>query len=170
MNNPGFKRGLFFGGAAIATYLIVYLVAKKVLFIPGIWPVTGIIIPIVFMIAAARDTRAAQDGYMTFSEALSSTFLTYVIGSLIFTLFTFAMTTIIDPSLLEYAREVALEAMDTYSNVFSEDQIDTLKDGLEEGESGGIGDVLMMWGLFLIFPGFLYSLIISATTKRNTVA
>lgn len=170
MNNPGFKRGMYFGGAAIAAYLLGYLINKELLFIPGTWPVTGLILPILFMVFAARDTRDLQDGFMSFSEALSSTFLTFVIGSLIFSLFKYIMTSIIDPSLLDTAAEVALERMDDLSGFFSEDQIDMMKDNLEEGGEVKISDTLMAWALLLIFPGFFYSLIISAITKRNAVA
>jgi len=167
MNNPGFKRGLYFGASTVLLFLLVYLISKKALFIPGLWPLTGIVLPLVFMVLAARDTRNMQDGFMSFGEALSATFLTFVIGSLIYTLFRYIMMNIIDTSLLEYGKEIALEAMDNYSELLGEEQVDQFKDQLEEGGESGLGSHMMQWALLLIAPGFLYSLIISAITKRN---
>lgn len=170
MNNPGFKKGLYYGASAVALYLVAYLINKRIIFSPGFGPVISILIPIVFMVMAARSTRESQEGVMTFGESLSPTFLTYVIGSLIFTLFSFVMTTMVDPSLNEIAKEVALEAMDKLSGLMSEDQIDIMKDAVEESTNTGIGTTLMGWAFSLIIPGFIMAAIISAIMKKNAVA
>jgi len=171
MNNAGFKRGLFYGVTAVGIYLVTYLVNKRFLFSPGFSPITGIVLPIVFMVLAARDTRTAQEGVMTFAEALSATFLTYVIGSLIFSIFSYIMTALVDPSLLKIAQEVAIEAMDKLSGFLDEDQVDIMKDAVEEGTEGtSIGATLMGWAFSLILPGFIFAAIISAIMKRNAVA
>lgn len=167
MDNPGLKRGLFFGAACVAIYLLTYLIAKKYLFIPGLWPITGIVFPLTFMISAARETRNMQSGFMSFGDSLSSTFLTYVIGTLIYTLFTYTMINIVDPSLLEFGREAGLEALDNYEAMLGPEQTDVFRDALEQGGESGIADHLMQWALLLIIPGFLYSAIISAIMKRD---
>ena len=172
MNNPGFKRGLFFGGSAIALFLLAYLVNKRMIFSPGFGPLVTFVLPIVFMVFAAKDLRSDQEGFMSFGESLSVTFLTYVVGSFLYSMFNYVMTNIVDPSLLEIAREVALEAMDKLSGFFDEDQVDMMKEAVEEGteNSGSIMSALLGWAITLIFPGFIMALIISAIMKRNPVA
>lgn len=171
MNNPGFKRGLFYGVSAIGLFLVVYLINKRMIFSPGFGPIVSLVIPVIFMVLAARDTRNHQEGYMSFGEALSSTFLTYVIGSFLYTSFSYIMTNIVDPSLLEIGKEVALEAMDKLSAIMGEDQIDVMKDAIEDSTDGaGIGSNLFGWAFSLIIPGFIIAAIISAITKRNHVA
>lgn len=167
MDNPGLKRGLFFGAACVAIYLLTYLVSKKYLFIPGLWPITGIVLPLTFMTLAARETRKMQSGFMSFRDSFSSTFLTFVIGTLIFTLLKYTMINIVDPSLLEIGREAGLESLDNYEAMLGPEQTDYFRDALEQGGESRIMDHLTQWVWFLIFPGFLYSAIISAIMKKD---
>lgn len=168
MKNAGIKYGLFYGGLSVAVFLVGYLINKRMLFSPGFGPIISFVIPIICMVIAARKTRESQDGFMSFGEALSPTFLTYVVGSLIFTLFHYVMNHMIDPSLLDIGKEVAIEAIDKLSGMLSmdEDQLDMMKDAVEEGESG-LGSVLMGWAFSLIIPGFIIAAIMSAIMKKN---
>jgi len=172
MNNVGFKNGLFYGASAVGLYLVGYLINKRMLFSPGFGPIISIVIPILFMVLAARATRQNQEGVMTFGESLSPTFLTYVIGSLIFTLFSFVMSHMVDPSLLDISKEVAIEAIDKVAGMLglSGDELDEMKDAVEEGANASIGTTLMGWAFSLILPGFIIAAIISAIMKKNAVA
>jgi len=172
MNNTGVKNGLFFGAATVALYLVIYIINKRLLFSPVFGPMVSLVIPIVFMVLAAKATRNNQEGVMTFGESLSATFLTFVIGSLIYSAFSYLMTNIIDPSLLEIGKEIALEALDKVSGVFgmSEDQLDQMREAIEDGGGNGFANTAIAWAFSLIFPGFIIALIISAIMKRNPSA
>jgi len=169
MNNSGIKNGLFFGALAVGLYLIVYLINSRLLFSAGFGPIISIVIPVIFMVIAARTTRQNQGGIMTFGESLSCTFLTYVIGTFIYAIFSFLMSNIVDPSLLEIGKEVQIEAIDKVSGMLSmsEDQLDMMKEAVEEGANSGIGTILMGWAFSLIIPGFIIAAIISAIMKKN---
>lgn len=172
MNNSGIKNGLLYGAFTVGLYLVGYIINKKLLFSLGFGPIISIVIPVVFMIVAARSTRAKQEGVMSFGEALSSTFLTYIIGSLIFAVFSFTMSNIIDPSLLDIQQEVTLETLDKMSGMLggNDDQIEMMKEGIEDGVDIGFGSVMMGWAFSLILPGFIIAAIISAIMKRSATA
>ncbi len=172
MNNPGVKNGLFYGAAACILYLLLYLISKRLIFSVSIGLIFGVAVPIFFMVMAARQTRSNQEGIMSFGEGLTATFVTYVLGSFIATIFTYVMSNVIDPSLLVIEKE---EAMSMMENMFStmgapEDQLDLVKESIEDSSDVGLGMTLAAWAFTLIIPGFIYAAITSAIMKKDVTA
>ena len=133
---------------------------------------TSLVIPIVFIVLAIRATRADQGGIISFGEALSPGFLTYVVGSFIIAMFTFVMTQMIDPSLLDIQKEVTIEMIEKSFTAIGapEDQLEEMTEMIRDQETGGFGSTLMGWAVSLIWPGFVLSLIVAAIMKKRATA
>lgn len=125
------------------------------------------IVFIVFMVLAATDERKANGGYITFAEALKAAFLAYIVGGLIYFLFFHILQTVIDPSIPELTKEKALETMDMWEGIMSEEQLEQTRETIEEQSFvPTIGSTLLGY-LLTVIVSFFFALIIAAIVKRK---
>jgi hypothetical protein len=170
LKNTGVKNGIILGIVSIIFSHVCYMINPK-------WLLTGIayasfIILIYFMYRSAIEERTKNEGLLSFGEALKSTFLTYVIGTLFGSIYIYLMFNVIDPSLGEVLREVQMEQAEFFANLLgAEDQIDGLPEVIEQQNiQFNFYMVLMQYLVGLIFPGFVLALVISAITKKEPVS
>lgn len=168
-SNSGVKNGLFLGIAILIFSIGCYFYNPKTL-INSIALLVYILI-IYFMYRSAADEKRLNEGYLSFGEALKVTFLTYVIGTLIYSIFTYVMFNIVDPSLNDVMREVSIESAEYVSELLgNEADMDQVYDQLEKQDlKMTFSMVFFNYLIGLIFPGFLFALIMSAITKKMPV-
>lgn len=172
MNNPGFKYGTQLGIASIIIYLLCYTIDKHMLYSMAFGPIIGIVLPVFFMVLAVKAAKIMQEGFISFGEALSPAFLTFIIGTLMSVVFSYVMTTMVDPSLQEIAKEAALAQVNNMAEIFGVDagEMEQIELAIEDNVDVGLGKILLGWAFNLIFPGILIALIISAIMKKNNTA
>jgi hypothetical protein len=165
--NSGVKNGLLLGVVSIIFSHISYMINPK-------WLITGIayfgfIIVIYFMYRSAAQERKANEGLLSFGEALKSTFLTYVIGTLISAVYLYLMFNVIDLSLNDVMREVQIDQGEMVAKFLgAEDQMENLADELDKQNlQMDLMMVINQYLIGLIFPGFILALVIAAITKKE---
>lgn len=164
MENNGVKYGLLAGLGVIIYSLVLYLVDDKLLF--GWASILGTVLYLACMYKAGVDEREEQGGFITWKEALKPTFLTYVVGSLLATIFTYLLFNVIDPSLIEIQKGMAIEQMQSMEGMIGEEGVEEGIKQIEERGTSGLNDTLIGYAFMLII-GFVFAAIISAIVKRN---
>lgn len=173
------KNGLLLGATMSVIYLIVYLIKPELNF-GWLFSISLSILPPIFFIRKAiLEQRQEYEGSITFGEAMTAGFPTFIIGSLIFTLVTVSIFTI-DSSYKDLGNKIALdmqkEAMEkTFeiaakfnANIPEEEKQKAFTD-LENNPQDVASISLNFLGFLtsLIFPGAIISLISAAILKRT---
>ena len=165
--NSGIKNGVFLGVGSILFSLICYMINPK-------WMLNGVaflgfLIIIFFMYRSGVEERKKNEGYLSFGEALKVTFLTYIVGTLLSSIYMYLMFNVIDPSLHDVMREVSMDNAEFFAKMLGgEDQLDQVQDQLEnQNIEMSLSMVFLNYLVGLIFPGFVFALVISAITKRT---
>lgn len=172
MNNPAVKYGLYYGLFFVLYNTFLKFIAPQMIFTGSVSVILGIAIPIICMVLAGREVRDQEEGYLSFGEALKNTFLVFVIGSLISTLYQYILVNFIDPGLLEVQREAVLEMGDWLTNMMgeSEEAAEEMREKMEEAADASMhqtfGQVILGWMGSLII-GIILSAIISAFIKKT---
>jgi len=165
-SNSGVKNGVFLGLAILVFSLGCYFYNPKTL-INSVALFVYVII-LFFMYRSTSEEKRINEGYLSFGEALKVTFLTYTIGTLIHTIFTYVMFNFIDPSLNELMREVSIESAEFFAELIgNEAEMEQVYDQLEKQDiTMSFSVVFFNYLIGLIIPGFIFALIISAITKK----
>lgn len=165
--NIGVKYGIILGIVSIVYSHISYMINPK-------WLITGpayfgFLLYIYFMYKSAVEERANNEGLLSFGEGLKTTFLTYVIGSLLGSIYVYLMFNFIDTSLDGVMREVQMDQGEFFANLLgAEDQIEDISEVLEQQNiKMNFYTVFMQYLVGLIFPGFVIALVVSASTKKE---
>lgn len=164
--NNGVKNGIYLGIASIVFSHVCYLINPKML-LNGV-AFLGFLIIIFFMYRSAVEERRLNEGMLSFGEALKVTFITFIIGSLISSIYVYLMFNHIDTSLNEVMKEVSLDNAETIANLMgTEDQIELMHDQIEsQNIQMSFSMIFLNYLVSLIFPGFVFALVISAITKK----
>lgn len=170
MENPVIKNGLYYAGAVVLITSLLWLVNKNLLFSFTISFLVGLALPIIFMIMANRDRRDKQEGYLSFGEGVVASMGTYAIGSFIGIIFTWMLINYIDPSLIATQEEMAIKTAEGIVEMFggNEEVMEDMREDLEGQDlNPTLGKSLLGWIGNLLIPGLLFSLIVSAITKKG---
>ncbi len=171
MGNHAVKYGLYYGAASIVVSLLFWLAMPDMIFNIGISFAVSIIVPLIFMFLAIRDTKNEQEGFISFGECLKASFLTYIIGSLIGVIFSFVLMNYLDPSLLDLQKEAAIEAAESMSSMLGapEEAMEEMREQMEEQDldTFTVGQAMIGWLGGLVFPGLILALIMSGVLKKN---
>ena len=113
MGNPAVKYGVYYGAVLILLSIISWQLIPSIHYPTtmkesGISMLLGLIIPIGFLYLSLKETRFLQEGFLSFGEGLKSSFLTYMIGTLIGIIFTFLLLNYIAPDLLTLQKEASI--------------------------------------------------------------
>ncbi|MCF8236743.1 MAG: DUF4199 domain-containing protein [Saprospiraceae bacterium] len=165
-NQTSINYGLIGGMAAIALSLLYYLMNVSGFITWGAW--FSYLALGATMVMAGLAIRKAQDGFIEFKEALKVTFLVWVIGTILTTLFMYAMFNFIDPGLVDVQKEVTMEWMEKFTANMDEETLDEINKRIaEEGFGLNLKKSLLGYGVGLIFPGFIIALIVSLIIRRK---
>jgi hypothetical protein len=171
-NSPAIKYGLYFGMATSAIFMVLYLVNPRLMMNIPITIVIGYLFPIFFMVLAGREKRSSLEGFISFGEAVKETFLCYLIGSFIITVFTYILYNIIDPSLIDVMMDEAAKMGESFMRMMGAEEAE-IQEGTKEMAKIDFnpmspGLLFFNWMVGLVFPGIIISLIISAIIKNSS--
>lgn len=166
MNQNILKYGLYAGAGTIAYLLLFYILDARMLFNTWVqWSYRLIFIG--FMVAATLvERRAAEDGF-SFRQAVRPAFGVYVVASLIYLIFFYAMFNYVNTDLPAIQREVLVEQSKWMAEKMGmsdmQDQIEKIKvEDLEVTFRNSSLD--FMWRLIF---GFILSAILALIMRRE---
>ncbi len=183
MDNPSVKYGLYFGGVLILLSIISWQLIPSIHYPStmkqaGFGMILSLVIVIGFLYLTLKETRYIQEDFLTFGEALKSSFLCYMIGTLIGVIFTFILVNYIDPDLLnlqaESAKAISQDMTGWMGDIagMPEEELEKLNEEMEAEldlqnlGSFSVGMAILSW-LQSLIGGIILSLIMSAIMKKN---
>lgn len=133
----------------------------------------GLLIPIVFMVFAIKAERENQEGFISFGEALKTSFFVYMICAIIVAVVQFGLFQTYTDEHWNIISELQMENTKGMMEMMGVDEV-AMDESLEETmspeflkeSSSGIG-IQMFAILGNAFIGLLIALVISAIMKRN---
>lgn len=165
MNNQ-MKYGLILGLAGMAAMAISYMVGHRFFLTWGSW--LAYITSAVVMYKAATSFRESEGGFMKFGTAFLTSWVPYIIGSLLVGLFTYTLFNVFDPSLNDSMKEIQMEALEQLSSFLGEDGIEQAQELIDSNENMmTLGTTFLSWIFGMFFPGAIIALIVALITKRS---
>ena len=157
--NPIWLRyGIIYGLVSIVFSLVIYYVIPTGL---GTLSILSIILMIVFFVIAGRAQRRENNDILPYGEALKTTFLTGMVGSIISIIFSIILLNLIDPSLVEKLTEMSLEASRSMMEAFGIPE-DKMAEAMEKAEEKSINAFTPMKQLSGILQAALMAIIVAA--------
>ncbi len=166
MKNIGVRWGLLAGIGIVILDLILYIADPKTIL--GLPSYLEWLVYLYAMYKAGMDRRNELGGYISWGEALKTTFITFVVASLFYTIFMWLLFNVIDPGMADLQREVAMEGIEMARSFVGEETYDEMIAGIEGREFGmTFSNSILSYAFRLIFPGFLFAALISLVVRRN---
>jgi hypothetical protein len=183
MNNPAVKYGVYYGAVLILLSIISWLLIPSIHYPTtmkeaGFGSLLSFVLVIAFLYLSLKETRHLQEGFLSFGEGLKSSFITYMIGTLIGTIFSYLLLNYIAPDLLTLQKESSIAIANDMTSWMGdlsgipEEELESLNDNMEAelelqdfGEFG-FGTAILTW-LSSLIGGLILSLIMSAIMKKN---
>lgn len=164
MNDPGVKWGVYLGVASIALTLILYLFGPVVLFSWGTW--LSILLSVVFIVLACKEQREILGGYASFGKMFTTSFTTIIISSVLGVLFQIVLFKVIDPGLVDVARDLQIETLEKWGGGMSDDQMEQAVARIEASDPIAPSSLAMSLG-FMAVGGAIVSLIVGAIMQKK---
>lgn len=179
LRSIGIRYGLMAGVVTIIIYFIAYLIDKTLFIQSSVLWISTMVIYLIAMRLASIEARNAffanpdtSTSSYSFSNAIQPAFVVFLIAQIIYVLFQFLMTRLIDPSLIELTREIAIEQLETgsqwYLKFLPEDALETAKEQVEEQDFTPKISTTLLSLAFSLLGGFLISCIYGLVFKKNT--
>lgn len=155
------------GLASVIFTLVLYFIDPKFMLSWGSY--AGFLITLYFMIKALSNTRKDSQGMLTLGEGFRAGWLTYVLGSVISSVFMYIMVNHVDPSLIDTLKTIQIEAIEKVGTLFKlpEDQLQEQISVIEDTNPFGLAQVALALPFSFLFPGALIAIIIAAIMKKN---
>jgi hypothetical protein len=141
LENPSIKYGLYGGIACVLADLLLYLMSEKAYIMGNAY--VGLIFIIPAMVMAAKDFRTANDGFASFKEIFTSSWLCYLVLGLITSIFAYLMFNFITPSLKQTIMETAMESMEKMKGFLGDEASDKMMEELEKNDPGSLKNTLV---------------------------
>jgi hypothetical protein len=159
------KYGLFIGLGLIIYYLISQLAGLATSTAAGmIGTVISGAILIIGIVYAIKDFKSQNDGFMSYGQGLGLGALASAVAGLISGVFSSIYISFIDNSAIKQALDMQRQKMEEQGNL-DDAQIDQAMSYAEQFSSPGM--ILVISMLWMLFIGFILSLIISAVMKNE---
>lgn len=157
----GTQYGAVAGLACIVLTLVLYLIGPEKVF--SLWYFAGFAIIVILKIVAVRAVWKAKNNYIVFKEALQCAFMVSVVSLLMWTVFVHVLIAVIDPSLVDISKKVAIERTTGMMEKFKapEDKIDEVLDKLEEQDYNPKISKDAMNYAFALMVGFVFAAIVA---------
>lgn len=168
MDNTAVKNGILSGIVGIIYSMILYFIDPGMMV--GSMAYLGFLIPIIFMVLAAREEKAKNEGFLSFGEGLKVTILTVAIGMLLTSIFSYVLMNFIDPGMVDVIKEQAIAQAESMADMFGADEAgkEAMMESIEDQDfAPTILTSIMNFLVILIFPFFFIALIISAIVKKE---
>ena len=161
----GVRYGIIGGLLWSIAYLLAYLFNTKMMFNPMVQYGT-LLFPVASIVLCGLAEKKESPELLPFKTVLKETFITAVIVPFVMIFFYYLLTTVIDPSVIEVQKQVAIEAIDKYSQYFSDDQYEEMIERIDDQNYSSLPFTLLRWFLNIIF-GFLVCVIISLIVRKE---
>lgn len=165
--NHNLKYGLYLGFISVAFSAALFAIDYR-LTQETFLSLVPTIITVAILIIAGRDLRTQQDGYLSFREAFLSSFVIYMIGAAISTLYLIVQYNIFAPEIAGVLREEAVnQAAKVLESIGADDQ--TIDQAVLEAENTnpfGVSSQLIALG-FQAILGAIVAAIIGAIVKKD---
>ncbi len=162
------QNGLFLAVAMVVSALVTWFVDPAFYLTKKSFVLFFIFVLI--LAKAGKEAKAAQGGYITFGEAFKNMFVTGAIGVFFCTFFEYFMYNVIDPSLIDLQRDIALDSVETMKEMIGEgyeELFEQIEEGAEDQPIGTISTTIMQFITRLFAPAALMSAIIAIFIKKN---
>ncbi|MBC8155241.1 MAG: DUF4199 domain-containing protein [Bacteroidetes bacterium] len=116
------------------------------------------------LVLALREFKQLDNNYLSYSDGLGLGALTAAVAGLLSTLYSVIYTTLIDPGIMGRVVDKMRDNLEEQGTM-SDEQIDQFVDNMQAFQSPGIQFVFGF--LWLVFIGFIFSLVIAAVMRRN---
>ncbi len=167
--NQGITYGFVNGLVGILFTVVLYLIGVKAFVSPVAY--VALVLPIVFAVLAAVARKKAQGGFISFSEALQTTFSVFVIGTLLGIIFNYVLFNLIDVGFREALAQETAESVAKMMQKFGakQEEIDKAMTDAQSGNNYTAGKMALGFA-FSSIVSFIVSLIISAIVKKQKPA
>ena len=167
MQNHFVRYGVIMGIVSIMFSIVIYFASPQFLLTWGSW--AGLVITIYFMIKSINDTKRDNAGFLTLAESFKAGWLTYVLGSVISSVFMYMMVNFIDPALIDIIRDTQIEALEKVGQAFnlSESQLEEQISVIKDTNPYGLAQIALAIPVSFLFPGAVISIIMAAILKKN---
>jgi phosphate/sulfate permease len=161
----GIRYGIIGGLLWSIAYLLAYLFNTKMMFNP-VLQYGSLLFPIASIVLCGLAEKKENPEVLPFKSVLKETFIAAVIAPFIMIFFYFLLSTVIDPSIIEVQKQVAIEAIEKYSEYFNDDQYEEMIERIDGQNYSSLPYTLLRWFLNIIF-GFLVCVIISLIVRKE---
>ena len=154
------KYGLMAGGSVVLYFLLFYFLDKDSIF--KTWVAAVSLIPyIIFMVKAVTDQRTLQEDIISFRDAISVAFLTFIIANVVYYIFYYFLMQS-NPDLVEMQKQIAIEFYEKFLSGQNTEDVRQSYEGYE----------INLSSVFLGFArgaigGFILSMLIAGLMRRG---
>lgn len=171
--NSTLKYGLVAGLMMAVTMIALFYISLELSQNMSIATIVSIIVPVIFMVLAVRTERTLQEGFISFGEALKTSFFVYMIASIISTVVSFAHMQTYSEETWEQITEIQKANATGMMKMFGADEL-AIDEALDEGmdveaikEQTSSPSVLLIGLIGAAIFGMIFSLIVALIMKRN---
>lgn len=170
--NSTVKYGVMAGAISSIAILVLHFVKFELTQSFAVGLVFGIILPIIFMVMGVKEERAAQEGFISFGEALKTSFLIFIIAALISSLVSFALFQTYTEDHWQTVVDIQKENVSGMFEMVGADEL-MMEEAMEELTVEKIKESTSGFGAIMVnllgnaFFGLIISLVVSAIMKRN---
>lgn len=161
------KYGVYYGIISILVQLVSYYVTP---ISTGLQMGLSFVIMIALFYLAGKAERETNGGVLSYGQALKTTFLTGLTGTVVSILFSIILIQLIDPGLVEKLTEIQIEATRSMMEKLgtSEDKIAEIMEKMEEDAPNAFtpGKMLLTIPILSIFV-LIFAAIVSIFIKKN---
>ncbi|MCW3466799.1 DUF4199 domain-containing protein [Chitinophaga nivalis] len=167
-SNPGIKWGIISGLVLIFLNVISWVAGSSILF--AWWnSIIQLLIFAFFGILAGIEAKKAAGGFISFKDVLKPVFITFIIGTLMITLYQYVLYKFIDPSLVDALKHHIMQATESTLRMMKapQDEIDKQLDELNGTDFNvGLSKSFMDFLKGIIFY-FVISVIIALIVRKK---
>jgi len=167
MQNPAIRNGFYMGLGCVALSLIFYFISPAVMISWGSW--ISYLVVVYFMYRTISEIREENGGFISLGDGFKNSWISFIIGMTLSSLFSFVLINYIDPSLLDIIREEQIKALEKMGDLFNMPEEDLQKQIAVIEETNPFNPATYILGLLVsfLFPGSLIAVIIAAIMKKN---
>lgn len=167
MQNHALRNGLIMGLGCIALTLVFYFISPSMMISWGSWISYAVIL--FFMYKTIKDIRDDNGGFISLGDGFKNSWISYIIGMTLSSLFSFVLIKYIDTSLLDIIREEQVKALEKMGSMFNLPEEDLQKQIEAIESTNPFSPATFLLGILVsfIFPGSLIALIMAAIMKKN---
>jgi lipopolysaccharide/colanic/teichoic acid biosynthesis glycosyltransferase len=159
---PEIRYGLIYGGISVLWTLIMYVTELNRSDYDWVVNLLSLVVPIVCMVMAVNEIKAAQSGYITFNQSFKKTLTVILIGGTIAAVFAVIYMNWIDPGFLEFTKNKQVIKMQEMG--LSDDVIEKQ---MAQSEKFYQPQWMFLFSIVgILFFGSIFALIVSAIMKK----